>query len=70
MNETTKQIRYLMKTIRQIFNLTNMHLPNFNWTTGKTNLIRLSQFYNPNINCWDYNYPSIFKQIYNYLFTW
>ncbi|CAF4724685.1 unnamed protein product, partial [Rotaria sp. Silwood2] len=25
-----------------------MRVPNFNWTTAKTNLIRISQFYNPN----------------------
>ncbi len=65
-----RQIKYLMKIIRKIFNITNMRLPNFNWLTAKTNLIHLSQFYNPNINCWDNNYPSILEQIYNYLFTW
>ncbi|CAF5191433.1 unnamed protein product, partial [Rotaria magnacalcarata] len=45
-----------------------MQLPNFNWTTAKTNLIRISQCYNPDINCWDTEYPSKYKQIYNYLF--
>ncbi|CAF4587200.1 unnamed protein product, partial [Rotaria sp. Silwood2] len=68
--EKNQQILYLMNIIGKIFNITNMRLPNFNWTTAKTNLIRISQFYNPNVNCWDKNYPSIFKQIYNYLFTW
>jgi hypothetical protein len=70
MKEENNQIEYSMKTIRMIFNVTNIHLPNFNWTTAKTNLIRISQFYNPKVNCWDTNFPSIFKQIYNHLFTW
>ncbi|CAF4802502.1 unnamed protein product [Rotaria sp. Silwood1] len=68
--EKNQHVLYLMNIIRKIFNITNMRLPNFNWTIAKTNLIRISQFYNPNVNCWDNNYPSIFKQIYNYLFTW
>ena len=64
-----QQIEYLMITIRKLFYLADMHLPNFNWTTAKTNLIRISQFYNPDVNCWDHNYPSILKQIHNYLFS-
>ncbi|CAF0842234.1 unnamed protein product [Adineta steineri] len=70
MKEENQQITYGMKTIRNIFHMTNMHLSNFNWTTAKTNLIRISQFYNPTVNCWDMDYPSILKQIYNHLFTW
>jgi hypothetical protein len=70
MKNKTRQIESLIQTIRMILNITNMHLPNFNWRTARTNLIRVSQFYNPNINCWDSDFPSIFKQIYNYLFTW
>ncbi|UJR08810.1 hypothetical protein I4U23_013065 [Adineta vaga] len=65
-----EQIQYAMTTIRKIFNISNVRLPNFNWTTAKTNLIRISQFYNPSVNCWDSLYPSIFKQVYNHLFTW
>ena len=68
--DSNKHIDSLMNTIRTIFNMTNVHLPNFNWTTAKTNPIRLSQFYNPKTNCWDNDYPSIVKRIYNYLFTW
>ncbi|CAF3627892.1 unnamed protein product, partial [Rotaria sp. Silwood2] len=45
--EKNQQILYLMNIIGKIFNITNMRLPNFNWTTAKTNLIRISQFYNP-----------------------
>lgn len=70
MKEQNSRIPYLMNMIRMIFNITNMRLPNFNWTTAKTDAIRLSQFYSPNVNCWDENYPSILKQIYNYIFTW
>ncbi len=68
--ERNKQIQYAMKTIRKIFNITNMRLPNFNWTTATTKLIRISEFYNPNGDCWDSDYPSVLKQIYNHLFKW
>jgi hypothetical protein len=70
MKRENEQIEYLLQSIRKIFNMTNIRVPNFNWTTAKTNLIRISQFYNPKVNCWDTNFPSIFKQIYNHLFTW
>ncbi|CAF0896971.1 unnamed protein product [Adineta ricciae] len=69
-DEKNEQINYAMATIRTIFNVTNVRLPNFNWETARTKLIRISQFYNPAVNCWDSSYPSIFQQIYNHLFTW
>ena len=32
--------------------------------------INLTQFYNPAKQCWDSNYPSLIKQLYNHLFGW
>ena len=62
MKEENKQIKYAMKTIWKIFNVTNMHLTKFLiGQTAKTNLIRISEFYNPNRNCWDWNYPLCIK---------
>jgi hypothetical protein len=67
---TNDQIQPIRQTIRRLFNILNMPLTNFNWTNANSDRLRLSTFYNPHVNCWDQEYPSIFKQIYNHLFTW
>ena len=66
----TRQIKSLMKLIKQIFHLSHMHLPNFNWTTARTKTLSLRQFYHPQTSCWDKNFPSPWEQIQNYFFTW
>ena len=66
----TLQISNLMKTIRMIFNRTNVYLPNFNWLTAQTRSVKLSQFYNPKVNCWDNEYPNVFQRLWNYFFLW
>ena len=60
----------LKRRIRDIFGIEKVRLPNFNWQTATTNLVRISEFYNPNVNCWDNEFPSLIRRIYNYLFTW
>ncbi|CAF3416093.1 unnamed protein product [Rotaria socialis] len=64
------QRKYLLERIREIFNVEKIRLPNFIWETAKTKLIRISEFYNPKVNCWDNDFPSLPRRIYNYLFTW
>ncbi|CAF2622024.1 unnamed protein product [Rotaria sp. Silwood2] len=68
--ENNEQKKYLLKRIRDIFNIEKMHLPNFNWNTATTKLIRISEFYNPKVNCWDNDFPSLPRRIINFLFTW
>ncbi|UJR12685.1 hypothetical protein I4U23_016859 [Adineta vaga] len=70
MKENNQQKIYLLELIRYVFSIKNITLPNFNWETATTKLIRISQFYNPKVNCWDNDYPSIFKRIYNFFFAW
>jgi hypothetical protein len=70
MNQNNKQIKYLLKRIRDIFNIGKVRLPNFNWETAMTKLIRISEFYNPKVNCWDNNFPSFPRRAYNFLFGW
>lgn len=70
MKESNDQIRYLMQRIRDIFHVGQQRLSNFNWQTARTRLVRISDFYNPKVNCWDNEYPSVFKRVYDYLFTW
>ena len=65
-----EQIHYLLKRIRDIFDIRKIRLPNFNWETGTTKLVRISEFYNPKINCWDNDYPPFLRRAYNFLFTW
>ena len=69
-NEQTRQIQSLMNSIRMIFNLTQIHLPNFNWSTARTKFVRWSEFYHPRTNCWDREFPSFFNKFRNYFFTW
>ena len=70
MKHDNEQISYLLKLIRDIFDIGQMRLPNFNWETASTKLIRLSEFYNPTVNCWDNEYPSNIRRIYNHWFAW
>jgi hypothetical protein len=70
MNNDNKQVQYLLERIRDIFNVGNIRLPNFHWQTARTKTIKLSEFYNPKVNCWDNEFPTIFTRIYNFLFTW
>lgn len=67
MNSPTES---LMKLIKDIFHLTHMHLPNFNWTTAQTKSLSLKQFYHPQSNCWDRDYPSLWEQLRHYFFIW
>jgi hypothetical protein len=62
--------KYLLKRIREIFDVGKVRLPNFNWETATTKLIKISEFYNPKVNCWDNDFPSFPKRAYNFLFTW
>ncbi|CAF3602230.1 unnamed protein product [Rotaria socialis] len=41
MKENNQEINYPLRTIRKIFRITNMHLPNSNRTAAKKNLIRI-----------------------------
>ena len=66
----TEHVRSLLARIRSLFDLTNQRLPNFDWTTARTKPVRISEFYNPHVNCWDAEYPSVRERIYNYFFTW
>ena len=70
MKEDNEERSYLLKRIRYIFDMRNIRLPNFNWETARTKSIRISEFYNPKVNCWDNDHPSIPKIVYNYLFLW
>jgi hypothetical protein len=70
MKENNEQRSYLLKGIRDIFNIRKVRLPNFNWETATTKLIRISEFYNPKVNCWDNDYPSFSRRVYNFMFTW
>ncbi|CAF3460612.1 unnamed protein product [Rotaria sp. Silwood1] len=70
MKENNEQRTYLLNLIRNIFNMEKMRLPNFNWDTATTKLIRISEFYNPKVNCWDNDFPSFFRQVINHLFIW
>jgi hypothetical protein len=65
-----QQRNYLLKRIRDIFDIEKIYLPNFNWETAKTKLIRISEFHNPKVNCWDNDFPPFIRRAYNYLFTW
>ncbi|CAF3607002.1 unnamed protein product [Adineta steineri] len=70
MKQHTKPRTYLLKRIRQIFDLENVRLPNFNWETARTKLIKISKFHNPKVNCWDNDYPTFLKRAYNFFFLW
>ncbi|CAF0899233.1 unnamed protein product [Adineta steineri] len=70
MKQHTKPRTYLLKRIRQIFDLENVRLPNFNWETARTKLIKISEFHNPKVNCWDNDYPTFLKRAYNFFFLW
>ena len=70
MKEDNEDRSYLLKRIRDIFDMRNIRLPNFNWETARTKLIRISEFYHPKANCWDNEYPPYFRRMYNFLFTW
>ena len=70
MKEDNKQRKYLLKLIRDIFDLQKVRLTNFNWHTATTKLIKISEFYNPEVNCWDNTFPSFLRRAYNFLFTW
>ncbi|CAF1049513.1 unnamed protein product [Rotaria sordida] len=70
MKENNEQRQYLLKRIRDIFNIGKMHLPNFNWETATTKLIRISEFYNPKVNCWDNDFPSFLRRMINFLLIW
>lgn len=70
MKDDNQIVDSLMNTIKNLFQIANINLKNFNWAHANTDLIRISDFYNPDVNCWDDKYPSLFKQVYNYLFTW
>lgn len=68
--EKNEEKQYLLKLIRNIFNIEKIRLPNFIWKTATTKLIRISEFYNPKVNCWDNEFPRLLRRIYNYLFVW
>jgi hypothetical protein len=70
MKQDDEKIKYLLKRIRDIFDIEKVRLPNFNWETATTKLIRISEFYNPEVNCWDNAFPSFLRRAYNFLFTW
>ena len=70
MKGNVEERSYLLKRIRDIFHIRNIRLPNFNWETARTKLIRISEFFSPKANCWDNNYPSFLRRVYNFLFTW
>ncbi len=70
MKQQNEKIKYLLKRIRDIFNIGKVRLPNFNWATATTKLIRISEFYNPKVNCWDNDFPSFLRRAYNFFFTW
>ena len=70
MKGNTKQRNYLLKRIRDIFDIRNVLLPNFNWETATTKLVKISEFYNPKVNCWDNEYPSFPRRAWKFLFTW
>ena len=61
---------YLLRRMHDIFDIGRVRLPNFNWETARTKLIRLSEFYSSKVNCWDNDYPSFLRRAYNFLFTW
>ena len=65
-----RRFEFLIKLIKNIFDLSKVTLPNFNWTTGKTKMVKISEFYNPKVNCWDNEFPSLLKRIYTHLFYW
>jgi hypothetical protein len=68
--KNNEQRRYLLQRIRDIFDLGKVRVPNFNWETATTKLIKISEFYNPKVNCWDNDYPSFSRRAWNFLFTW
>jgi hypothetical protein len=70
MNKDNKQRKYLLQVIHDMYDIRKIRLPNFNWETATTKLIRLSDFYNPKVNCWDNDYPSFAKRVYNFFFIW
>lgn len=70
MNEDDKQRSSLLQQIRNIFDLERVRLPNFNWTTGTTRSIRISEYYNPKSDCWDRDFPGLLRRAYNFLFVW
>ena len=70
MKRNRKQRKYLLKLIRDIFNIEKINLTNFNWETATTKLIYISEFYNPKVNCWDNDYPSLLRRVYNFFFLW
>ncbi len=70
MKKDNERRKYLLKRIRDIFNLGKARVPNFNWVTATTRLIKISEFYNPKVNCWDNDYPSFPRRAWNFLFTW
>jgi hypothetical protein len=70
MKTNSEQRSYLLERIRDIFDIRQVRLPNFNWETATTKLIRISEFYNPKVNCWDNDYPSFPRRAYNFLFSW
>ncbi|CAF1426451.1 unnamed protein product [Adineta ricciae] len=70
MGKVNQESKYLLELIRYLFSIKNMTLKNFNWDTATTKIIKISDFYNPKVNCWDYDYPSIFKRIWNFFSIW
>ena len=70
MKGNVEERSYLLKRIRYIFDMRNIRLPNFNWETARTKLIRISEFFSPKMNCWDNEYPSFLRRVYNFLFIW
>lgn len=70
MVSTNENISPYLQQIRQLFDLGKRKVPDFDWETARTKSVKISEFYNPKVNCWDNEYPSLIRRIYNYLFGW
>ena len=70
MKKNGEQRKYLLQRIRDIFDFGKKRVPNFNWETAQTKLVKISEFYNPKVNCWDNDFPSFPRRAWNFFFTW
>lgn len=70
LKENNNHVQFLLQRIRDIFSVGTDKLPNFNWETAKLKPVKISEFYNPGVNCWDNEYPSFPRRAFNFLFTW
>ena len=70
MPEKSEQVKYLLKLIRDLFAVVRHRLPNYDWQNARSRLVKISEFYNPQVNCWDADFPSFLRRARNFLFTW